>query len=111
MENIDMDIAKTVKTNLSKFVPAALRKRYGRANGGAGFLPGMHVVVTGEDGDEVLARVVEQVGNMVRVELLEGGEIEEVTATAVRRAPRRRRAQSATIASEADGESGPVDAA
>lgn len=36
-----MDIAKTVKTNLSKFVPAALRKRYGRAAGGVAFGPGL----------------------------------------------------------------------
>lgn len=69
------------------------------------------MIVVDEDGDEVLARVVEQLGSIVRVELLDGGEVEEVTATAVRRAPRRRRAPSATIASEADAESGPVDAA
>jgi hypothetical protein len=105
-----MNIAKTVKTNLSRFMPHALKRRYGRAADNMAVRPGMRVVVTDEEGEEVLARVVEQLGNLVRVELLHDGKIEEIEPSVLRRAPRRRRAAVAKIAPETSAEAEPHDA-
>jgi len=88
-----VNIAKKIQSNLKKFVPTALKKRFGHAPGGVGFRPGARVLVTDEDGDKVLATVIEHLGDTVCVKFPDG-EIEGVHAAEVRRAPRRRRASA-----------------
>jgi hypothetical protein len=105
-----VNIVKRIRSNLNNFVPKALRKRYGRSGGGADFLPRTRVLVTDPEGDELLARVVQDLGERVRVEF-DDGSIGEVDRADLRRVPRRRRAPSAEVAPEEHAEREPADVA
>jgi hypothetical protein len=109
MENMDMGIATTVKGRLKKFVPTALRRRFGHASADSpGFRPGTRVLALNEEGEELLARVVRDLGERVRVEF-DDGSIEEVDAADLRKVPRRRRGPSAEVAPEASASPEAVD--
>lgn len=82
-----MGIVKTVETNLKKFIPSALKRRYGRAarevvRAGAR----LHVLKNGTERQAVL---VKDLGELARVKFADGT-VEDVPATSIRKSPKRR---------------------
>lgn len=79
-------VEKRIAKNLGKFVPSALRKRYGRAAGSPTRVlrKRMRVIVDGEGGERH-AIVKATLGKTVRVRFEDGG-VEDVHAATVRRA-------------------------
>ena len=82
-----MGIVKKIETNIAKFVPSALKRRYGRAARGvvrAGAR--LHVLVGGVERSAVL---VKDLGELARVKFADGT-VEDVPASSIRRSPKRR---------------------
>ena len=99
-----MNLAKKMKINLNKFMPSALRKRYGYASRATGFRPGTRVMVTDADGNEQPGTVFRDDRLDVVCVRLADGDVETVPASSVRPMSIRRRAASAEVARETSEE-------
>lgn len=89
MSNIVKKIEKKIETNLKKFVPSALQRRFGRA-ARATVRAGARVHVLLPSGVEREAILLKDLGELARVKFKDG-KVADVAASSIRRSPPKRR--------------------